>query len=264
MQSIFISLWTFRRFILASIMSELKGRFARSRLGALWLVIQPLTQAAIFAIVLGQLLVGRIPGSNIAGAYPIYLLAGLSCWTIFAELMNRSVNMFFEFSNILKKISFPKICLPAILLGGALINNIILICSTAFIISFFGKFITIHWISLIPILIITVTMSLSIGLILGIINVFSRDISQAMTVLLQLWFWMTPVVYPISVVPDALRWILHLNPVTPLVGAFQAVILYESWPEISGLIYPVVLTVVLALFAFTLFTRASADVVDAL
>ncbi len=264
MLGIFRSLWAFRRFILTSILAELRGRFARSSLGALWLVIQPLAQAAIFAIVLGQLLVGRIPDSDMAGAYPIYLLAGLSCWTLFSELLGRSVNLFFEFTQVLKKISFPRVCLPAIVLGGALINNLTLIAASALVIAFFGKFVTIHWVALVPVMLITLMFALGLGLILGVLNVFTRDIAQLMTIVLQLWFWMTPVVYPLSIVPEALQSILQWNPMTPLVEAFHLIVLYERWPDVGELAYPFVLSVVLVSFAFVLFGRASADVADAL
>ena len=99
------NLWRYRYFILASIRAEMKGRFARSRLGGLWFLLNPLAQALIFSIVLSQVLRARLPETDIDAAYSIYLLAGLAAWNLFSEILGRSTTIFIEQAPVMKKIS---------------------------------------------------------------------------------------------------------------------------------------------------------------
>ena len=120
-------IWAYRNFILTSIRAEFKGRLARSSLGASWLILHPLAQAAVFAIVLSEVMPGRIPGVDSKGAYAIYLISGLAAWTLFAEIVNRCMSVFVEYASTLRKIAFPRLCLPVIVGGSALVNHLFLL-----------------------------------------------------------------------------------------------------------------------------------------
>jgi lipopolysaccharide transport system permease protein len=100
------SLYNYRYFILSSIKGELRARFARSKLGALWFILHPLAQALIFSIVLAEVLGTRLPGVESRTAYAVYLLAGMASWGLFVEILNRSINIFVEQASSLKKNSF--------------------------------------------------------------------------------------------------------------------------------------------------------------
>lgn len=111
-----ISVWRYRHFILASIKGELRGRFARSRLGAIWFILHPLAQALIFSIVLAEVMRAKMPNMTSPAAYPIYLLSGMAAWGLFSEILTRSMNVFIEQAPTLKKISFPRLWLALILI----------------------------------------------------------------------------------------------------------------------------------------------------
>lgn len=260
----FDALWRYRFFIVASIASELKARYARSRFGMLWHVLNPLAQAAIFAVVLSDVLGAKLPGVADKAAYPLYLLSGMAAWTLFADILRRSLTMFIEFAGPLKKLAFPRLALPVIIIGNALVTHGLLLGATFFVFAFYGHFPHWAWLSVLFGMVLIIAFAIALGLILGIINVFSRDVAQLMSVVLQLWFWVTPVVYPASIVPAHLQFLIALNPMTPLVAIYQNALAFDAWPNLLLLVWPLALIGILMLMAAVLFRRSSAEIVDAL
>ncbi len=258
------TLWRYRHFVVTSIRAELQGRFARSRLGTLWWVLHPLTQAAIFALVLSEVMGARLPHAQSRAAYPIYLMAGMAAWGLFSEILNRCMTVFIEYSGTLKKISFPRLCLPLIVWGSALVNHALLLLAIAVVFLFFGHYPAVTWLVL-PLGIVLISMfAFGLGVLLGIFNVFSRDVAQVISVVMQIWFWMTPVVYSYEVVPERFRWITAINPLAPLVRIYQDALLFHRWPDFGLLWPPAVVATGLFLLSFIVFRRASAELVDAL
>lgn len=258
------NLWRYRYFILSSIRAEMKGRFARSRLGGLWFLLNPLAQALIFSIVLSQVLRARLPDTDVDAAYSIYLLAGLAAWTLFAEILGRSTTIFIEQAPVMKKIAFPRLCLPVIVWGSALTSHVLLVAAILVVFLFFGHFP--GWsILAVPLGIVLISaFAFGLGIILGVLNVFVRDIGQVVAIVLQLWFWLTPIVYPPGIVPESFRWLVEMNPMAPLVAIYQDALLYDRWPQPETLIVPALLATAAIVFAFVLFRRASPELVDAL
>ncbi len=107
-------------------------------------------------------------------------------------------------------------------------------------------------------------LAFGLGVVLGVLNVFSRDIGQVTTIVLQIWFWLTPIVYPASVLPEHMRWLLQLNPLVPLVRIYQEALLLDRVPDPQTLIVPAFLAMTLFAMSFFLFRRASPELVDAL
>lgn len=258
------SLWQYRYFILSSIRGELKGRFARSFLGGFWFILHPLAQSLIFSIVLAEVMHARIPNMDNSAAYPIYLLSGMAAWGLFSEILNRSMTIFIEQSSALKKIAFPRLCLPVIVWGSAIINHLLLLLAIAVIFLFFGHFPGAAWIY-VPIGIALISaLAFGLGVFLGIINVFARDVGQVMVVVMQLWFWLTPVVYVKNVVPKSVHAYINLNPMTGLVAIYQNALLLNEAPDLASLIPSAVIGAIAVAASFILFRRASPELVDAL
>ena len=257
-------MWLYRHFIISSIRSEFLGRFARSKLGALWMILNPLAQASIFAIVLSEVLAAKLPNIDNKSAYAIYLMAGTAAWGLFAEILTRCTTVFIDYANTLKKISFPRLCLPVIVGGSALLNHLLLLAAIAVVFVFFGHFPNLAWLTLPAGMLLIVMFAFGLGIILGLLNVFSRDIGQVMGIVLQLWFWFTPVVYTSDTLPKRFVALLNLNPMTPLVKIYQNALLYGRAPAWSDLLTPFLISAGMFLFSFWIFRRASADLVDAL
>lgn len=264
MKEMLLAVWRFQHFIVSSILNEFRVRFIRSSLGGLWGILQPLMQVAIFAFILSQVLSSKLPGIDNPYAYAIYLLAGTLAWNLFAEVMQRSLTLFIDHGNLLKKISFPRISLPIIVAGGALLNNVLLLLATLFIFLLLGHIpgVQILWLPLL--MLVTLGLGLGLGLILGVLNVFMRDIGQVMPIVLQFLYWFTPVVYMSNIIPEQYRQWLVLNPMYIMVEAFHRVMVYDQMPALGGVAVVGLLAVLLLLGAITLFRKASPEMVDML
>lgn len=253
--------WGYRGFIKSSVQNEFRARLARSRLGAIWVVLQPLAQVLIFALILSNVLAARLPGVENTYAYAVYLMSGILCWNLFAEIMQRFLTMFIDSAPLLRKVQFPRIVLPLIGVSTALVTNLVLLSVMLVIFPLLGFLPNTQWLWLPLLILLTAALASGIGLLLGTLNVFARDIGHVMAVIMQFWFWVTPIVYPVSIVPAGLRPWLSLNPVMPLVNAYQDVIVYGRHP--SGEIwYIVILAATLLLTSLFVFRRAAAELVD--
>lgn len=258
------SVWQYRHFILSSVKNDLKARFARSRLGAAWMVLQPLAQVAIYSLVLSRVMEAKLPGTSDRYAYPIYLMAGMMAWSMFVEVVQRSLTLFVDNGNLMKKIFFPRACLPFIAVGTALVSNLFLFVATIFIFALVGHFPTLalSWLPLL--MVINIAFSLGLGLFLGVINVFVRDVGQVMAVVLQLWFWMTPIVYMANILGDTFRYAIAFNPLYYIVSGYQDVLLYGTAPPLIPLAWTALGSFVLLAISLAVFRRASPEMVDVL
>lgn len=255
--------WRYRGFIVSAAISEIRGRLARSQFGFAWVVIQPLAQVLVFATVLSSVLAARIGGVDSKFGYAAYLLAGILCWSLFAEVVQRLLTVFIDNASMLKKISFPRAVLPLVAIGGALVNHVALATVLLLILPLLGFMPGLSMLWLLPLGVLTVLFATGIGLICGVLNVFVRDVGQVMAVVLQFWFWVTPIVYPVAIIPDGLRPAMALNPAYYLVNAYHDVLVFGRPP--GEPLWPLLLLALALLAAgWTLFRRASAELVDAL
>lgn len=264
MKEMIHALWAYRYFILSSVTNEFRSRFIRSKLGGLWMVIHPLAQVLVYALILSQIMRAKLPGIDSQYAYPIYILAGMVGWSLFFEIITRSLTIFIDNANLLKKISFPKLALPFVIIGSSLVNFAILTSMMFIVFSFLGHtpYHAIYWLPLLVLL--TLALAVGLGLILGTLNVFIRDVGQVMTVVMQFWFWLTPVVYTLSIVPKEYHHLFFLNPLTGIISGYQNVLVYDKAPDLSLLIYPATLALFSLLLALVLFKKANREMADLL
>lgn len=260
----FGTLWQYRYFMLTVIRGDLKSRIARSYVGAGWFILQPLAQALIFALVLSEGLGARLPHTDGKYAYAVYVLSGMAAWGLFNEIVNRCLSVFIDHGPTLKKIAFPRLCLPLIVLGNALVNHAMVLIATFILILAAGQSPWFTWLSVVLGIVLLAGLAFGIGLILGIFNVFSRDVGQVTVVILQIWFWLTPIAYPLDAVPAVVKPIVEANPLTPVVKIYQDALLRHHWPEFYPLLGPAILALVLLAAALILFRRGSPEMVDAL
>lgn len=263
MSQLLSAAWRYRSFVGSSVANEFKARLKRSRLGTAWVVLQPLAQVFIYATVLSNVLAAKLQGVNNKYAYAAYLIAGSACWSLFVEIVQRCLTVFIDFSSLLKKIQFPRITLPMIVIGSASVNNLALVIVALLILPILGFYPNLNLLWLPVLMFLTIALATGFGLFLGTLNVFIRDIGQIIPIVLQFWFWLTPIVYPVTIIPAALRQFLFINPLVPLVGGYQNVLVYGTPPP-PGLWWVAVVSLVLLVVSMFLFRRASAEMVDVL
>jgi lipopolysaccharide transport system permease protein len=176
--------------------------------------------------------------------------------------MTRSVTMFIDNANAMKKIVFPKISLPIIIYLVALINNGIFFLAVAAVYVALGHGFSSAILWLPAVVLLTSLFAASIGLVLGVLNVFIRDIGQLVPILLQLGFWFTPIVYFPTIVPELYRDVLKLNPLYWVVDCYHRVLAFQQPPDMQVMLGLSALTLAIAALGLFLFRRASAEMVD--
>ncbi|HJR32818.1 MAG TPA: ABC transporter permease, partial [Pseudomonas sp.] len=164
--SLYRSLWSYRGFILGSVKREFQARYRNSLFGALWTVLNPLSMIIVYTVIFSHIMRARLPGVDDGLAYSVYLCAGLLTWGLFAEITVRSQNMFLDNANLLKKISFPRICLPVIVLLNAGINFAIIIGLFLGFLLVTGRLPGMALLALIPLLALQVMFCAGLGMIL--------------------------------------------------------------------------------------------------
>jgi len=259
-----ITLWNYRYFVMSSIKNEFKTKFIRSKLGGLWVILNPLAQVAIYALVLSAVLSAKLPGIDSRYAYAIYLMAGILGWNLFSEILGRCVNVFVDNANLLKKMAFPKMTLPLIIFGSSLVNNILLFLAILVVFGLLGHYPNSSVVWLIPLTVLISFLALGMGLILGIMNVFLRDINQIVPIILQFWFWLTPIVYSWGIIPPKYLYLVMLNPIAGIIKGYQDILVYGKVPNVSDLLYPLCLSIVLILIALWMFIKANEEMTDVL
>lgn len=258
------ALWAYRGFILGSVRREFQSRYQNSLLGAAWTVINPLAMIVVYTVIFSQVMRARLPGVDSTLAYSIYLCAGVLTWGLFAEIASRAQTVFLENATLLKKLNFPRLTLPVTVVTNALLNFTIVFSLFTLFLAITGNFPGWVFLGLLPVLAILVAFAIGLGVTLGILNVFFRDVGQFFGIFLQFWFWLTPIVYPLSILPEPVARYMDFNPMAALIGACQDILVHGRWPDWWRLLPVLLLSLVLCGFGLRLFRRHSGELVDEL
>ncbi len=256
--------WGYRGFIYGSVQREFQSRYRNSLLGALWNIINPLAMIIVYTVIFSQLMHARLPGVENNLAYGIYLCSGLLTWGFFQEMIARGQGVFLDNSGMLKKLSFPRIALPIISVLSSLMNFLIIFSLFIGFLIITGNYPNITIVAVVPLLLLQILFAMSLGIILGVLNVFFRDIGQFMGVVLQFWFWFTPIIYPLNIAPKQAQEWIALNPMTPVAQAYQGIFVYGKWPDWSSLWPTFAIALILFIVALRLFRKRSGEIVDEL
>ena len=259
------ALWAYRQFVWSSVLRDFNARYRESLLGAFWAVANPLAMIVIYTVVFAQLMRPTLPGrQDVPFAFSIFLCAGVLTWGLFAEMLGNLNQVFLTNGNLIKKSNFPRICLPAIVVATALVNFAIVAAIYLIFLALIG-----HWpgwplLAALPLLALQILFALGLGIFLGTLNVFFRDVGQLTGVVLQFWFWLTPIVYVFDSLPEAARNALQYNPLQPLMVAYQTIFLNQRLPDFASLLPLAVLTVFFLLLGARFFLSRVGELVDEL
>ncbi len=258
------AVWHYRGFVSGMVGREFRARYLQSLFGSAWALLSPAAMIAIYTVVFAQVMRARLPGRDDTLAYSIYLCAGLLTWTYFTEVLARSLTVFIDNAALLKKVSFPRITLPVILLLSSTLNFAIIFGLFLALLAVLGRLPGVALLAMVPLLMVQQGFALGCGVLLGCINVFFRDVGQAVAIALQFWFWLTPIVYSTAILSDRARALLAWNPMTKLVGAYQQIVLTGAWPAWSEFRWHALGALATLAVAFVAFDRLSGEMVDEL
>lgn len=250
-------IWLHRELLYFLTWRDLKARYKQTLLGISWIVLQPLLMTLVFTVVLGKLV--RVPTGNVP--YPLFLYAGLLPWIFFSNAVSSGSYSLVVNAHMITKVFFPRLILPASAVGVRVSDFLV----ASLIIIVFLIYYGVHpgWMLLIlPLLVIELTLlALALSVWLSALNVRYRDIGTALPVVLQLWMFASPIVYPATLVPDRWKWLYDLNPLTGIIEGFRGALL--GLPINRGsLITSVITTMVLLVWSIFVFRHMEDDFAD--
>ncbi|WP_034918973.1 MULTISPECIES: ABC transporter permease [Erwinia] len=254
----------YRSFIFGSIKREFQTKYQNSLLGAAWNIINPLSMIVVYTLIFSQIMRAKLPGIDNAFAYSIYLCAGTLTWGLFSEIVGRGQMVFIENANIIKKINFPRLCLPVTIVANALLNFIIVFGLFTLFLIVSGNFPGLVYFAMIPVIITVVIFAIGLGITLGVMNVFFRDVGQTFNIILQFWFWFTPIVYPINIIPEKFHEIMRFNPMVGVIEAAQSILVQAVMPNWINLLPALTVGIILMFLGMRLFKNNVGEMVDEL
>jgi lipopolysaccharide transport system permease protein len=217
------ALWQYRDLMWFLVWRDVKVRYKQTALGIAWVVLQPLVSMVVFSLLFGGLL--KVPSGGVP--YPIFSFAALLPWNYFSGAISRSGASLVNNSNLISKVYFPRLVIPISGVLGGLVD--FGVSFVIFVILMLIYHVTPTWgVLLLPLfLLLAVLTSLAFGLWLSALNVRFRDINYLIPFIVQIWMYVTPVIYGSSLLPERFRWLLALNPMTGVVEGFR-------WALIGG------------------------------
>ena len=222
-----------RGLLLELLKRDLRSRYAGSVLGLAWHVLSPILMITIYAVIFSRLVRGKLPGLDEFPrlGYVLYLVSALLPWLTFQEVVHRSTRIFLEHANLLRKVHFPEQVLSLQVVLAGMVNLVV----SVGLFTVFTLFVRrpTGWLLLLPVLMLfEMVFMAGLSLLLATVNIFLRDIGPMVTILLMVWFWLTPIVYPLGIVPEAFRFVVQLNPAYYMVESFRSVLAYGSAPAL--------------------------------
>ena len=259
------SLWTYRQFIRSCVKREFQTKYKGAMLGIAWSILQPLSIIFVYTVIFTTLMKSKLAGmSDVPFAYSLYLCSGVLTWGLFTETVTRCTTVFLDNANLIKKVFFPRICLPAIAALSSLVNFFIAFAIFIVFLLVIGRFPGEYFLGFLIVLFVQTIFSVTLGVGLGILNVFFRDIGQLLTMVMQFWFWFTPIVYPIGIIPPQLQWILNFNPMFHIIKGYQDVFVYGQWPDFEKIGAVFLLSVLIGIWTAHLYHKHAGEMVDEL
>lgn len=247
--TLFNDLYKYREFLKTSIQKDFRGKYKKSILGILWSFLNPLFQLLIYALVFPFIMGGRIEN------YTIFLIVGLMPWTFFNNTIIQSAACIVTNGGIIKKVYFPREILPISTTTSNLINFLItqLIVFAALIISGIGIG---PGIILFPVVVIMqYILQLGLSFIFSAITVYIRDVEYIINIFMMLMFYLCPIVYDASMIPENILWIFKLNPMFHIINFYRKILFEKQIPSINSILEVLLLCLAVLYIGFLIFKK---------
>jgi lipopolysaccharide transport system permease protein len=258
------ALWEYRELLYFLVWRDLKVRYKQTALGAAWIVLQPIVSMVVFSFLFGTLL--KVPSGNVP--YPIFAYAALLPWNYFASSLNRSSTSVVGSAQLITKIYFPRLIIPISGVLSGLVDFAIAFLVLIGLMVYYGVAPTLAVVWLPAFLLLAILTALGFGLWLSALNVRYRDINYLVPFLIQMWMYVTPVIYGSTLIPARFRFLLGLNPMTGVVEGFRWALLGSQLADAQApgllLVVPVIITAVVLVSGAIFFRtteRTFADIV---
>ncbi len=245
------SVWEFRDLLTNLIIRDLKVLYRQAALGAAWAVLQPVFAVFIFTVVFGHF--ARMPSDGVP--YAVFAFSAVLPWNYFAEAVRKSSNGLVQDGELVRKVYFPRLVMPLASVIAPLVDMAIAFVVFLIVMLFYGVMPTWRIIAIPPLVVLTAGLALGVGLWLGPINVRFRDVKHTVPFLLQIWMYASPVIYPLSIIPENVRGLYSLNPMVGIIEGFRWALLGTESPDLKALGIGIVFTLLLLASGLVFFKR---------
>ncbi|WP_176444849.1 ABC transporter permease [Paenibacillus herberti] len=242
-------IFDYRQMLVSIVRKDLRSRYKGSFLGFLWTFVNPVLQLTIYSIVFPFLL------RNNQENYPMFLFVALLPWIFFTTSLQGATTSVVANANLVKKIYFPRVILPLSVVCTNLVNYIYGLIIVFPALLFTGVSLTFNVLWLPVILFIEFVFALGLALILSALYVRFRDLEHVMNILTMIWFYLTPIVFAISIFPESVAEIIGYNPMVPIINGFRDVLLYGNAPNWNELLYSMIVAIMTVVIGFVVFEK---------
>jgi lipopolysaccharide transport system permease protein len=252
--------WAFRDLLWMLTWRDVQVRYKQTAIGILWAVIQPLFTMVVFTLVFGKL--GKMPSEGIP--YPVFLFAALLPWTLFAKALSQGSSSIVRLGSMMGKVYFPRLIAPFSSVLSGLVDFAVASVALGGLMIWYGT--KLHWqLVFAPIFVgLALAVALAVSLWLSAVNAEYRDVQHALPFVIQIWMFLTPVIYPTSIVPGRWRWLYAFNPMVSAIEGFRWALLGGTPPNLTALALAASAILVLLFTGLVYFNRFEAQFVDRL
>jgi lipopolysaccharide transport system permease protein len=250
--------WRYRELFYFFVWRDIKLKYKQTVLGALWAIIQPFSAMVVFTIFFGKF--AKMPSEG--APYPVFSYSALVPWTYFSSAVALAGNSLVGNSDLLTKVYFPRVAIPGASVLSGLVDFFIASIILLGLIVYYN--ITLSWKLLFwPVLVIPmIFLALGLGLIFSSLNVRYRDIKYTVPFVMQMLLFITPIIYPISILPERFRRIAALNPLTGIIEAFRSTVLPNKQVDFSLLFFSVVTSLIIFIIGLIFFRKTEKSFAD--
>jgi lipopolysaccharide transport system permease protein len=252
-------LWAYRELLFFLTWRDVKVRYKQTALGAAWAILQPLFMMIIFTIFFG-----RLAGVASAGIpYPLFALAGLVPWTFFANAITASGNSLVGSANLITKVYFPRLIVPAAAMMAGLVDFLLAFLILVVMMFYYRVQLTVQILFLPVLIVMTSLFALAVGTWMSALNVKYRDVRFALPFLIQLWLFVSSVILPSSALPQKYRWLLMLNPMSGIIEGYRSALfgLPFDWLALGVAALITFAVLAYAIYSFARVERSFADII---
>jgi lipopolysaccharide transport system permease protein len=251
-------LWEYRELLYALVGRELKLRYKQTAIGVSWVLLQPLVTMLIFTVIFGGL--AKMPSDGVW--YPVFALTALLPWTYFSQAVTRAGGALVSNANLVSKIYFPRILLPLSAVIAPLVDFVLSLGLLFGMLLYAGIPFTWKFLTLPIFILIAMISALGVGLVVSATNVKYRDVGHAIPFVMQIWMFVSPIVYPVSLVPEKWRFIYGLNPMAGVIEGFRWALLEQTAPDLMVMAASFVVFVVFLLASLVYFRQMERQFAD--
>jgi lipopolysaccharide transport system permease protein len=256
----FREVWQFRELLWVLILRDIKVRYKQTVIGLAWVAIQPVMTMIVFTLIFGRL--GGLPSDGLP--YPLFVFAALLPWQLFARALTQGSASLVSLGGVLGKVYFPRLIAPLAAVLSGLVDFLVAFSILLMLMAWYGMRPPWQIVYLPAFIVAALAAALAVSLWLSALNTEFRDVNHAMPFISQMWFFLTPVIYPTAIIPEQWRWLFALNPMVSIVEGFRWTLVGGREVSVEHLGISAGVIMVLMVGGLTFFSRFERNFVDRL